>query len=287
MLINIILKAGEFIKLNDLPFSFYSGHAITVNNNIYLFGGVDSPTSIYKYNIDNDEFAKLSIAIPFGFEGGALCAINQDVFLFGGNGATAGNPSSQKAYKFNTNNNTFTQLSDIPVGVLYGAATPVENNIYLFFNTSGFTYMYNPLTDTYEELINIPEGATTPDAISVGKNIYVYPTPQRMCIYDINNNQYLELPNVSTYDIYKRIKIKDKIYEFSAIDLEIYDLTEDKTVLIIEGNKTFETQLINSNIKGRLLYSFDDVKYNTTEDGLDDTLPTYYGDGTQWIKFKN
>ena len=287
MLINIILKAGEFIKLKDLPFKFHSGHAITVNNNIYLFGGADSPTSIYKYNIDNDEFAKLPIVIPFSFENGALCAINQDVFLFGGTRATSGNPSSQKAYKFNTNNNTFTQLSNIPVEVLNGAATPVENNIYLF-NSTGFTYMYNPLTDTYEELINIPEGATSDiDAVGVGKNIYVYPTTQRMCIYDINNNQYLELSNVSKYDIYKRIKIKDKIYEVSMIDLEIYDLTEDKTVLIIEGNKTFETQLINSNIKGRLLYSFDDVKYNTTEDGLDDTLPTYYGTGTEWVKFKN
>ena len=70
-----------------------------------------------------------------------------------------------------------------------------------------------------------------------------------------------------------------------VIPLQEFD---DNTLVISQGTQIYKTQLYeNKDIDGRLLYSFDDVKYNTTESGLDDTLPTYYGTGTEWVKFKN
>ena len=40
-------------------------------------------------------------------------------------------------------------------------------------------------------------------------------------------------------------------------------------------------------ITNRLLYGLYNAWYYTVENGLDSTLPTYYGNSTEWIKFKN
>lgn len=48
-----------------------------------------------------------------------------------------------------------------------------------------------------------------------------------------------------------------------------------------------QTQLWDNFFLNRFLYSFYDVYYYNTETGIDNSLPTYYGDGEKWIKFKN
>ena len=57
---------------------------------------------------------------------------------------------------------------------------------------------------------------------------------------------------------------------------------------MIFNGADYKTQLFGSpdNVEGRILTGITDVSYNT-ENGLDDTIPTYYGNGTEWIKFKN
>ena len=67
-----------------------------------------------------------------------------------------------------------------------------------------------------------------------------------------------------------------------------YKTFEDKTVVINQG-VSYQTQIIVSpkNLSGRIVNGFNDVWYNTVPEGLDDTIPTYYGDGEKWIKFKN
>ena len=281
------IENQQFIQLENLPFAFHSGHAITIDNIIYLFGGNSTSTDIYQY--DGNEFTKLTTKIPFGFTNGGLCAINHDLFLFGGTGATSGYPSQNMAYKFNMDTNTFVKLADIPFAFNYGTAVPIGTNIYLFGGSVGNACVYDTLTDTYDELNDIPSGSNTSiSAFDVGKNIYIIRDGINMVLYDTIKNEYVELTNVpDDVSLYKSIKVGNKIYGFTIV-VQIYNLIDDKTIAIVEGSKTYETQLYtNENIQGRLLYSFDDVYYNTAENGLDDTLPTYYGDGTQWIKFKN
>ena len=36
----------------------------------------------------------------------------------------------------------------------------------------------------------------------------------------------------------------------------------------------------------RMRFRFSDAFYYSKENGIDAAIPTYYGDGTQWIKFK-
>ena len=50
---------------------------------------------------------------------------------------------------------------------------------------------------------------------------------------------------------------------------------EDKAVVINQGN-IYATQIVSATegIQGRIVNRFNDVWYNTTENGLDDTIPT-------------
>ena len=62
----------------------------------------------------------------------------------------------------------------------------------------------------------------------------------------------------------------------------------DKSILIANNDfNTYTTELVESDVINGLHYKFNDVFYYTQEDGFDATIPTYYGNGTQWIKFKN
>lgn len=75
----------------------------------------------------------------------------------------------------------------------------------------------------------------------------------------------------------------------SALLIDIPDATFEANSFLIKVGKTYQTELLAkpSNIDGRVTTGIDDA-WLTKEDGtLDDTLPTYYGTGTEWVKFKN
>lgn len=74
-----------------------------------------------------------------------------------------------------------------------------------------------------------------------------------------------------------------------ALFIEIPNkIFEDNSIVIKQGT-IYSTQIIPSpqEISGRIVNKFDDAWHNTRENGLNNTIPTYYGDGTSWIKFKN
>ena len=63
---------------------------------------------------------------------------------------------------------------------------------------------------------------------------------------------------------------------------------ENNSIVVSQGNNKYFTELIsNEDVDGKILFPFNNIYFNTIENGLDDTIPTYYGDGTQWVKFKN
>ena len=63
---------------------------------------------------------------------------------------------------------------------------------------------------------------------------------------------------------------------------------KDNAIILSQNpDYKYTTELVESDVINGLQYEFNDVYYYTQEGGLDNTIPTYYGDGTQWIKFKN
>lgn len=52
-------------------------------------------------------------------------------------------------------------------------------------------------------------------------------------------------------------------------------------------NKYFTNIIRFDNVQGDILFGFEDLIYYNPISGVDHSIPIYYGDGTEWIKFKN
>ena len=141
---------NTYTKLTDIPYNFYKGSAIAVGTNIYLFGGADDFESnaynyTYKYNILTDAYEKLT-DIPYEYCCGSIVAVETNIYLLGG--SYAPNLLATKGYKYNykfdTMNNTYTKLTDIPYNFYKGSATTVITDIYLFgganYGTNAYVY---------------------------------------------------------------------------------------------------------------------------------------------------
>ena len=250
---------NTYTKLRDMSSPFSSGAAVAVGTDIYLFGSTSSYNKIYKYNTLTNTYTQLA-DIPYNFQSGSAISIGTSVYLFGG----ANNPS--KVYKYNTLTNTYTQLADIPYNFYSSAAVVIGTNVYLLGSTNSsfnhYNYKYDTLTDTYTRLTDIPYNFYSGAAVAIGTDIYLLggansSTTNRK--YHVENKTYVQNNSViivqgKTYDVGYNIKL-----------FEVTDFEEDY----------------------QPLYGFADAWFYTLQDGLITDIPTYYGNGTQWIKFKN
>jgi hypothetical protein len=100
------------------------------------------------------------------------------------------------------------------------------------------------------------------------------------CVFGmaIEGNNILGITGPSNWELYET---------YMPMTSDTYD---DNVVIITQApvrNTECRTQILDDVFGGRFLYSFYDVYYYNTETGLNNSLPTYYGDGEKWIKFKN
>lgn len=94
----------------------------------------------------------------------------------------------------------------------------------------------------------------------------------------IEGNNILGITGPSNWELYET---------YMPMTSDTYD---DNIVIITQApvrNTECRTQILDNVFGGRFLYSFYDVYYYNTETGLNNGLPTYYGNGNEWIKFKN
>ena len=195
-------------------------------------------------------------SIPYDFFSGSAVAIGTDIYLLGGDS------SKTKNYKYNTLTDTYTQLTDIPYQFYQGAAVAIGTDIYLLgsYDSKTTAYKYNTLTDTYTQLTNVPYQFYQGAAVAIGTDIYLLGSYHRTNtrIYHLENKSY----------------------------------ATDNSVIIAQGRTYdvgYNVKLFETNFESAYqpLYGFADAWFYTTQDGLIKNIPTYYGDGTSWIKFKN
>ena len=271
--------------------SFYSGCATVVNGLIYLFGGTSAPKAAYRYNTDTNEYVNIA-SIPIDVYYGFAVAHDTDIYLFMG----------EYIYKYDTINNEYTLITNkLPFSATNGTGACIGNNIFIFINTS--CYRFDIESNEITQLnSNIPFNVVDTRCVSYNTFIYLFGSSdsgsqKKAYRYNTATNTFMQLDDIPHIFQFGHIGIVENIiYIIGGVDsnkkvskfvIPMQEF-ENNTLIISQANALYKTQLYeNEDIDGRLLYSFDDVKYNTTEDGLDDTLPTYYGTGTEWIKFKN
>ena len=241
--------------ISGLPNS-YLGADIQIDDKIYLF--TSNSNTFYIYNISTKEFSTenpLSFTtVNEGNEGAWICTngINK-IYIFSNN---------SEIYEYDIDNKSSTLILDLKQ--ITSNNKTIKMN---YFN--GFLFIVQTDGNGY-------------------LTIYKFSLAN-------NSGNFLEVPEDSNYmsSIESMPIVNNKIILLSSINfrnwsiLLPYNVFENKTIIISKGD-TYYTEIVsNDNINGRITFDFDNVYYNTTEDGLDDTLPTYYGTGTEWVKFKN
>lgn len=225
---------------------------------LYIFSG---DKKVYTFDIKKHTISNLGITNPYTyFNSGGCFYHNNNIYLMGNNNTNG----TKLCYKLDLTTKSFTRLADIPYYCYEAAMRLVENKIYIFGGDS-----------------------------AKGNNNY------KFYIYDISTNAYNEQSNLqypvrNGYSIYTNNKILLGCKGREESHLQILEFPsslkyDNNTIVIVNGN-TYNTILLpydRSIIEGNLLFSFLDIKYYSTEEGEIKTIPTYYGDGSKWIKFKN
>ena len=226
-------------------------------------------TNIYKYDIKNKSISTLSLKLPYTFSNYSYhrmpCVIGDLVYLFGNTNSS----NHRKSYILDLKNEVITQIKDLPITMNFAISTcQVDGYIYVIQGPSNsassvrYAVKYDIVNDTYTTI------ALNTRSVYADANYAYLVNGTIVCVSDTSNNIYFDHFTVSY----------DAIYDY-----------EDNSIVVWDGFGRYKTQMTSpiNNQEGKIKTLFYNVYYYTTSDGLDDTIPTYYGDGTQWIKFKN
>lgn len=204
------ISTGEFTELTAIPYRFYNGGGVGVDNYIYIFGGLGSTgvTKAYRYDILTDSYEALA-TIPFSFGHGRCVYIDGSIYLFG----SYVTDNFTKAYKYDVNSNTYTALPNIPTGVVGCGCATYNGKIFLLSGSETNSkapvttcYMFDPIDETYTPIDNIPTATIYSSTALVDNKIYV--------IGGQNNKQNIEV-----------LEIKTPISESEPIVIETGDTT--------------------------------------------------------------
>lgn len=300
--------SNNYTKLNDIPFEFTSGSAVVVDNNIYIFGSYkrgDASLSkkAFRYDILSDTYTPIA-EIPYSFWGGYAVAYENFVYLFGGGSSAYYN------YRYNVNTDVYERMSDIPSsysgGFLGGGAVLVGQDIFLFgtsYNSKNYSMKYSVLTDSYTSISSF-YGDSGHAVISYGTQIYIFGGASHQsycCKYDIITDSYTKLTDIPSYFyVGSALLVDNKVLLFGGTSnlkkvqgLQLsFKEYKNNSVVISQGRfykVGYGIELFNNSEQfiNQPKYAFADAWFYTTEDGLITDIPTYYGNGTEWVKFKN
>ena len=79
------VKEEGWSNVRTLPYEFYCGSTIVLNNEIHILGGGDSNYNRYhyKYNISNNTWSSVS-TLPYKFYRGSTIVFNNEIHILGG-----------------------------------------------------------------------------------------------------------------------------------------------------------------------------------------------------------
>lgn len=302
----INVATEEVTNLSAMPRTLNYGIAFAVGTDIYLFDnrGKSVDTPVLKYNTLTDTYSTVS-ASPQQFNNGKTRGVvkGTDIYLYGNS------YDYKQMYKYDTLTDTYTYLSSggNTYGAAHGALNLVGNQIYIFgadSNDNSVSYKYDIDLNTFSAISASSIKQYGLATITVGNQIYMFggsTSPfKNVRVYNTTTDTYTNLAN-STWPFRNNyaVKIEENVYFLGDNDsskMRVYHLEDksyDNNTVVLAQGKTYSvgynTKLIDTSFESNYqpLYAFADAWFYTSENGLDNTIPTYYGDGTQWIKFKN
>ena len=250
--------------LGPLPYQFGSGFAVIYNNEIHIMGGVRAEYTKYHYKYNGSTWSSVS-TLPYEFSGGYAVVYNGEIHILGGI------HDNEAHYKYN--GSTWYRDVSAPRSIsrnIGNMAALYNNEIHIFCYNAGTIDHYKYDGSSWTKASTFPY---------TDYNInYVYPIAY--------NNSEIHV------FILNRDSITSSHYKFKS-STKSYN---DNTVIIYRGNNTnngaYLTSMANMSVieghgsNNRFISGFDDVLYFASS-AFNWNAPMYYGNGTQWIKFKN
>ena len=194
---------------------------------------------------------------------------------------------------------TISGISEVPSILLFYGGRTTEYNGCLYGTINNTMYISHD-NSTMEAV------ATFPSDISImylaAYNNYIYVFSRNIYRFDPSNNTYIKLDSTAPSD--GNVCPNDYLTSLYNNNVLLYAYKNniclfgkkpmDPNALVIyfnsNENAKYNTAIVDTssltNNNNRFLLGFDDVKLYDSNSNLD-TSPIYYGDGTQWIKFKN
>ena len=130
---NISLKTEYLFpnsSVSTLPYNFYTGDAVILDNIIHILGGTNNSYNHYKY--ENSEWT-VGVGLPYSFySGGCATVYNNEIHILGGNN------NSYSHYKWN--GSSWTSVSTLPYEFYSGSAVVYNNEIHILGTYSRYQY---------------------------------------------------------------------------------------------------------------------------------------------------
>lgn len=180
----------KYVKLNDLPYSFSYGDIVTIDKNIYIFGGVGNKQLAYKYDIESGVYTKLAI-IPYKFAQASAVPVGTNIYLLGS--GESGYYSS--AYVYDTLTDTYTSIKGLSIEGTFSKAVTIGNKIYIIGgNRSQKTICtYDTLINSYTTNHNfLPYDFYTGTIALIENDIYIY-YGTKVTKYNVDTQVFTEL----------------------------------------------------------------------------------------------
>lgn len=221
------------------------------DNYIYAITTYNSP-AFYKIHFENKSI--ITLEYPDGqynyLERSCFVLVDDKIYIF----ASVGN---KKAFCFDLKTETYLNLPDVEgISRMYDGTALYYNGIcYILQASNGLSnkiITYNIETQTYG-------------------NIDVTNYPYSMGIFD-ENIAYL-------YGGSESVKMTVPFLDFPANSIIIDNSIDKYSTKLVEYD--------NTNVTGDIKTKFNDIIYNDSNNNIIQTLPSYYGTGIEWVKFKN
>lgn len=303
------LKTNTAGSISSYPIAAIGPAIGIVGDKVYLFGGgiTNGKTAqSYVYDIQTDTYSAIS-PLPVVLQQAGFVTVGTDIYIIGGSTASG---YSSTTYKYDTLTDTYTTLASMPIAMATHACVYKKGYIYIFggLRSNGYNqtcYKYDIANNKYTTITSFPVNRGHYGAGLINADIYVFggyyggtPYIYDVYKYDTTTDTYTKMPNMSnTWFNGGYVSDGNIIYLVNGEHLgESTDLNivskygyinkkefENDTIVL-----STENDLYNTNISNNINIYFDDVIiYDSDKKTYQTTLPTYYGDGSQWIKFKN
>jgi hypothetical protein len=286
------------------PIGVADSYYATVGEELYMFGGSVNQKQALKFNMRTETYTILTNSTT-NLVNGFATAVGTDIHLIG-------SYNNRKLHmKYDTINNTYTTLTNLPYDSAYSRGYTVGTKIYVIGSQSSYrSYVYDTATNTYSNLADTPYVMF--NHLCFGNEEYAFligtetsgSYRKYITRYDIAHNSFTSKFMTLPYDLYNGGLTylngiayavggmsSTSLKHASILEMEHdtlnYSITDGVLLINSDTRAGFKTELYTSGeTVNRLTYDLVDADI-IVNSMIQNDIETYYGDGTQWIKFKN